>query len=371
MKKLLVITHKRFWIKDNLFYTNGGFLRQMETISKEFTKTTILCQKVNNNKTGIHTNFKKINIIPVKYFFYEKFSRKTNAIVNFPILFFKSIIEIHKNDVLHVILPGEGFVGLFASLFFNKKVVVRFCTSPKKEIYKMSIPFIKSSLYLLEKLKNSERYTIYFTGLYDNEVDKKWKDFNWIYSTTLKTNDIPEYRRKQTERLNLLFIGRLDDNKNVDFSIEVFRELLKKYSDATYTIIGSGPEEKLLIEQNNDLINSGNLIFKGYLTLEEMEKIKESSSVFIFPSKIEGSPKVIPEVFSFGIPVVCSTAGNLFWLVQNERGRVINDFDVNLYLNGILEVWKNSEDYLKYSKNAYNFSKELILEKWVKKMFDV
>lgn len=354
-----------------MFYTNGGFLRQMESISKEFTNTTVLCQKVDSNKTGVFTNFKKIKIIPIKYFFYEKFSRKTNAIVNFPILFFKSIVEIHKNDVLHVILPGEGFVGLVASLFFNKKVIIRFCTSPKKEIYKLNIPFIKSSLNLLEKLKNNKRYFIYFTGQYDNEVDEKWKNFNWIYSTTLKTNDIPEYKNKQTEKLNLLFIGRLDDNKNVGFSILVFRELLKKYSDATYTIIGSGPEEKLLIEQNNDLIDSGNLFFKGYLKLEEMKEIKELASIFIFPSKIEGSPKVIPEVFSFGIPVVCSTAGNLSWLVQNERGRVVNDFNVNLYMNGILEVWQNSDDYLKYSRKAYNFSKEIVLEKWVKKLFDV
>lgn len=371
MKKLLVITHKRFWKKDSHFYTNGGFLRQIEAISTQFEETTVFCQKVKSNKKGVFSSCKNLKIIPVKYFFHEKFSRKFNAIINFPILFIKNIFEIKKNDIVHIILPGEGFIGLVSSLFFNKKVIVRFCTSPKKEIYKMDMPFIKSSLFLLEKLKNNKKYFIYFTGQYDEEIALKWKKFNWIFSTSIKLNEIPEFKVKQTKRLNLLFIGRIDENKNVGFSIAVFRKLLEKYPDSTFTIIGNGPEEQSLMKQNIDLVTSENLMFKGFLELEEMKDIKEKTSIFLFPSKIEGSPKVIPEVFSFGIPVVCSTAGNLSWLVQNKRGKVINNLDIDLYLKGILEVWQNNEDYLRYSKNAYDFSKELVLEKWVEKLFDV
>lgn len=372
MKRLLVITHKRFWEKDNSYCTNGGFLRQIESISDEFKSTTVLCQRVDSNKKGVFTNSNKISIVPIRYFFYEKFSRKFNALINFPVLFFRSIIEIKKNDVLHVILPGEGFVGLVASLFFFKKtVVVRFCTSPKKEIYQMDLPFIKSSLFLLKKIKKKKRYFVFFTGQYDSDVDVKWKKFDWIFSTSLKNSDISEFKIKQTKVLNLLFIGRIDSNKNVNFSIEVYRKLLYKYPDSTFTIIGNGPEEEFLIKQNSDLISSKKLFFKGYLTFEEMRVIKEQTGIFLFPSKVEGSPKVIAEVFSFGIPVVCSTAGNLSWLVQSERGKVINDFDVDLYVNGVQEVWENSNDYLKYSKNAYDFSKELVLEKWVKKLFNL
>lgn len=372
-EKLIVFTHKRFWLNSNGEYvTNGGFLSQIEAIANVYDETLIICQKINNsNKAGVFVKNNTIKLEPISYYNFRNCSRKINAVLNFPILFIHSLKYIKQYDDIHVILPGEGgFVGLIISLFFKKNTIVRFCTSPKKEIFKMDMPFIKSTLWLFEKLNGKKNYSIFMTGLFDKGVSEKWKSFKWIFSTTLKTEEIPAFQIKNNDQLNLLFIGRLDDNKNIFFSIEVFLEALKKIPEATYTIIGSGPLFDEINENYKDLINQNKLILKGYLKIEEMAEIKGNSNLFLFPSKVEGSPKVIPEVFAFGIPVVCSNAGNLDWLVGKERGIVLSLFDKKLYSESVLQIWENKQKYNEMSTNAYEFSKNIVLENWVKTLFN-
>lgn len=103
---------------------------------------------------------------------------------------------------------------------------------------------------------------------------------------------------KSTEKINdFLFVGRLSKEKNIEQIIRVFNKL----PELNLTIVGSGPLEEALKEKATK-----NIIFKGYQSKSEMNKIYSQHHVFVLPSIMEAWGLVVEEALYNGIPVVLS-----------------------------------------------------------------
>lgn len=104
-----------------------------------------------------------------------------------------------------------------------------------------------------------------------------------------------------------VYVGRLSREKG----IETYCEALKITGYRGY-VVGDGPIASELIER----YSGENLIFTGWKSPEEVEKIYKSVRCLIFPSVwYEGAPLTIPEAQSFGVPCivsnVCSAANEI------------------------------------------------------------
>ncbi len=105
-----------------------------------------------------------------------------------------------------------------------------------------------------------------------------------------------------------LYIGRLSEEKGVEELCEVLtREKQKCF------IIGDGPLYKKLKGQYP------NLVFTGWLTHDQMIPYIMKSKAFVFPSKwYEGSPLIIPEILSYGLPCIVSNCSSAVELRDNK-----------------------------------------------------
>jgi glycosyltransferase involved in cell wall biosynthesis len=102
-------------------------------------------------------------------------------------------------------------------------------------------------------------------------------------------------------------IGRLDYQKNYEFLIEVFPEILKIKPEAIAIIVGDGPERKKL----ENLIERTNLKEKIFLIgeLKDASKYLKAFDLFILPSRYEGLSITLIEALFTQIPILASDVG--------------------------------------------------------------
>ena len=99
-------------------------------------------------------------------------------------------------------------------------------------------------------------------------------------------------------------IGRLHFQKNQQFCLEIFREILKQESDVRLVLIGQGEDEALLKAKATELGIESNVYFAGMQT--DIAGWLSAFDIFLFPSKFEGLPIAALEAQANGLPVLAS-----------------------------------------------------------------
>jgi len=157
---------------------------------------------------------------------------------------------------------------------------------------------------------------------------KKWNELNKIRNK-IKTED----EKKQPK---FLFAGVIARHKG----IHILVDLWNKYDFKGQLIIcgvdlPSGGSAEIIENINKN----DNIIWKGRLNKEELEKEYLSSTAFLFPSFVEGLPNVMLESMSLGLPCIANKIkGVTDFLLENNRGVLVDDNDNNVWKTIIEEL---------------------------------
>jgi len=114
------------------------------------------------------------------------------------------------------------------------------------------------------------------------------------------------HRIKPAKRSSdVIFVGRLIKNKNVDILIEAIHLVKEKIPQVKCVIIGDGPERNHLERLVSNLKIQNNVFFKGFVeNHNEIISHMKSSKVFVLPSTREGFGIVVVEANACGLPAV-------------------------------------------------------------------
>ena len=99
-------------------------------------------------------------------------------------------------------------------------------------------------------------------------------------------------------------IGRFAYQKNAEFTIEVFANLLKQKEDALLLLIGRGKDEKMLRQLVSDKGIDDKVRF--LIARDDIPELLKAMDVFILPSRFEGLGIVLIEAQVAGLPCVVS-----------------------------------------------------------------
>lgn len=183
-------------------------------------------------------------------------------------------------------------------------------------------------------------------------------------------NDIVESSRSNPNEYNLLFMGRISKKKNLNLSIRVFDELLKRGIRSRFIIAGS-PDNKRLYSKSLKLIEELGLNSKidiiGWVSDKEKRRVLQSSDIFVLLSEDENFGVAVAEAQSYGIPVVISDKVALSEGVEvYTSGVVTNSKDPKIIADQIES--KLLINYENMSRNALKFAKELqwkkVIQNW-------
>lgn len=133
-----------------------------------------------------------------------------------------------------------------------------------------------------------------------------------------KPMDKQQVRKKygfEDNDLIVIFVGRLDKIKNVDFLIRSFAILSHKILNSKLLIVGSGIEEQNL--KNTSLHLGSKVVFMGSKSSENMPEIYNLADVLALCSESEASPNVVKEALACGIPVVSTNVGDVSSIINS------------------------------------------------------
>lgn len=136
--------------------------------------------------------------------------------------------------------------------------------------------------------------------------------------------------------LRFIYIGRLSPEKNVEFIIDIFKDLPYEL-----VLVGDG-ELKQQLEDNKYT----NIKFLGYIDNHKLAKELLLSHCFILPSLSEPWGLVVEESLILGIPVIVSNrVGCHSDLIKDTNGIVFDVNDRQSFINALKKMEQNYEHY--------------------------
>lgn len=161
---------------------------------------------------------------------------------------------------------------------------------------------------------------------------------------------IRTYQKK--EKLKLLFLGRISENKGIGFIYLALELLKKKKIKFQFTMAGMGAAEMKYVPKFKNLLND-DFVFEGSVFGEKKVKLLKESDVFLLPSFFEGLPIALMESMSFGMVPIITNVGSIKYLVTDGlNGIFVNRYSAEDITFAIERISNDLEYTIFLSKNA-------------------
>ena len=175
----------------------------------------------------------------------------------------------------------------------------------------------------------------------------------------------------QNKQNDLIFVGRLDNDKNVQESLSILTNVdLKNFK---FKIIGDGPAKLHLEKQLQNLPSlAGKVEFLGSKNLAEIYSALSSSKVFLFTSKTECLPTVLIEANLTGNAIIsydCKYGPSD--IVSQENGFLIPFGDQTSFAKELQTLIDDQRKLSQLNESSYAYSKKWQKDKIIKKWIDI
>ena len=170
-------------------------------------------------------------------------------------------------------------------------------------------------------------------------------DTDVFYSCTSSEH---EQRRKELniapETPLVVFVGRLDTQKELPWLLGAFARVVKERPRATLVLVGDGPLRGQIVQMAHDLELDRNLIMAGRLDAGGVLKWLHASDVFTMVSAVEGLPCSLIEAMSAGLPALVSEIPAHTQLIETEiHGLVTPMGNLEEIARGLIRLLDDAE----------------------------
>lgn len=198
--------------------------------------------------------------------------------------------------------------------------------------------------------------------------DKITRVYNPVSSDLIEKTmaiKVPFAERAADRVKELVFIGRLDPQKNLSHLIEAFRMVHEKNEKTCLRLIGTGLLEENIKKLAEEKGLSDCVHFEG--VCKNMEQIYATADVVVLSSEYEGMPNCLIEAIGCGVPIVSYDCpiGPREIVVDDVNGFLVTYNDMNQLaekINACLERQWNEEEI---RKTVEKFSVSYIAETYM------
>ena len=140
---------------------------------------------------------------------------------------------------------------------------------------------------------------------------------------------------------DILFLGRLDENKSPDILIRAAAPLLDRHPDAVLLFAGDGnpePYRNLAL----DLGIADKCQFLGWIDGDQKEALFSRAAINCLPSKHEAMPMSVLEAMAHGVPTICTAVGGVPQIIEDGVNGFLMGVDDIQQLTALLQALLSS-----------------------------
>ena len=159
-------------------------------------------------------------------------------------------------------------------------------------------------------------------------------------------------RKKFNPCLHLLFLGRIEPNKGMDYLYHAVKLLQDSGTDFILHFAGAEQGGNNYIGRFSQLLGE-RFVYEGVVSGIEKDKLLKTCDVFLLPSFYEGLPMSLLECMSFGMIPVTTNVGSISEFVQDGKtGLLLQMKDSQSIVDAINLLSKDTDLRRNLSKNA-------------------
>lgn len=136
-------------------------------------------------------------------------------------------------------------------------------------------------------------------------------------------------------------IGRINEQKNQEYLLDVFKEVAAIRDDATLLIVGTGPDEEKIKSRVKEHPYRNRIILYGETDTPTV--LYSAMDIFVFPSRYEGLPVVLLEAQISGLPCIVSDKITREVDLGDINWQSIDD-DPKQWADALLSIEQRSEE---------------------------
>lgn len=326
---------KILWFSDTINDLNGisFILKKIVNLAHEYEKNIFLVSSLNDNELKTSKLPKNFINLPYIYNFnlplYESYNMRIPSILKC-----MEIISQENPDELYISTPGPvGLMGLLIGRLLSIKVSGVYHTDFKQQVNtideeggasdivesytkwfyssmdSIKVPTLEYISILSERGFDSAKMSLFKRGI---EEDLFYPVNN------AKTLFSEKYGIKKG--FNLLYVGRVSKDKNLDFLFEVYKELFDMNSEINLIIVGDGPSLDDLMLKNKKFKQ---IYYLGKVEHNDLALIYSGSDLFMFPSTTDTFGMVVLEAQACGLPAIVSDIGGPKEIIANGKSGYI------------------------------------------------
>lgn len=165
-----------------------------------------------------------------------------------------------------------------------------------------------------------------------------------------------EYKtEKKANTFRMLYIGKIEDRRNVFFLLDVFRNIKEKHKNIELTIVGDGEKayKEAFLKSIEEELDEGSIIYKEKALQRELPSVYFQSDVFLFATHYDIFGMVLLEAMYYQVPVISTMNGGASMLIENGiNGYIVDGFDLEKWTEVINEIIEDSNKAKKIGEAA-------------------
>ncbi|MBO5376403.1 MAG: glycosyltransferase family 4 protein [Bacilli bacterium] len=221
----------------------------------------------------------------------------------------------------------------YLTLFYCDKTANELIVPTKKtyDLFKEKYE-VDKNIYIIPTGIEIDRFFI--ENVDNSNVEKIKKKLNIVFSS-----------------FNIVFVGRLAKEKNVDLLLSAHKNIIKEKKDINLIIIGDGPDMDEYKETSKKLGIEKNVIFVGKVPWEDIPAYYRVADVFATASKSETQGLTVIEAMAASVAPICIDDESFRnTVIDGLNGRIFETQDE--YEKIVLELYKDKKQLDQLQRQA-------------------
>ena len=331
--KLAFYYHIPIYKKGNNLYCPGYLGVFLDSLASQVNELVLFMHESEDNQKS-HYKLKNTNITFVSLG--KKLSAWRRALFN------KTILKVYISQIKHcdmLLVRAPSPLAPYFKKHLEKIKLAYLLVGDYEELSKsikinsfrnlMIKFFMLTNNYLLERQLKKNLVVVNSKDLYE-KYKNTCEKISFLNTTTLSDSDF--YFRENTclsNKINILFTGRISFNKELLELINAFSKITEKVSNIHLNLVGweeniKKPVERELISLAKKLNVYEKLTFHGFKNIgNELNQMYRMADIYILPSYSEGFPRTIWEAMANSVPVICTCVGSIPSELKNGHDALI------------------------------------------------